>query len=75
MSLRGGRQLVLVFHPERPVVVEASAAQLSSDGGLLVVHEFDERIGLTERLAAALQDARDPTVTVHHLLSMVRQQV
>jgi Transposase DDE domain group 1 len=74
MSLQSARQIVLGFHADRPVVVEASAAQLSSDGGLLVVREFDERIGLTARFAAALVDTRDPSWT-HSLLSMVRQRI
>jgi len=75
MSLQGARQFVVGFHRERSVVVEASAAQLSSDGGLLVVREFDERIGLTARFAAALFDTRDRTFTRHDLLSMVRQRI
>lgn len=75
MSLQGVRQLVLGFLPSRPVVLEASAAQLSSDGGLLVVREFDGRIGLTAQFAAALKDTRDASWTRHDLLSMVRQRI
>ena len=75
MSLQGARQVVLGFHPRRPVVLEASAAPLSSDGGLLVVRQFDETIGLTARFAAALQDTRDPAWTRQSLLSMVRQRI
>jgi len=42
-------------------VVENSGGRLSSDAGLLVVREFDERIGLTARFAAAIHDTRlDP---------------
>lgn len=74
MSLQGVRQLVLGFHPDRAVVVEAAAARLSSDGGLLVVRQFDERIGLTARFAAALVDTRSANMT-HSLLSMVRQRL
>lgn len=63
----------LGFLPQKPVVVENSAGRLSSDAGLLVVREFDERIGLTQQFAAALQDRRlQPT---HSLLAMVRQRV
>lgn len=73
MSLHGVWSEVLGFHPERPVVVENTAGRLSSDGGLLVVREFDERVGLTARFAAALEDRRtDPE---HSLLAMVRQRV
>lgn len=75
MSLQGARQVVLGFHRQRSVVLEASAAPLSSDGGLLVVREFDERIGLTARFAAALEDTRDPAWTRQSVLSMVRQRI
>jgi hypothetical protein len=57
----------------KPVVVENSAGRLSSDAGLLVIREFDERIGLTRQFAAAIHDGRrEPT---HSLLAMVRQRV
>lgn len=75
MSLRGVERVVLGFHPDRPIEVETSTAQLSSDAGLLVVREFDERIRLTEQVAAALGDAREATAVVHGLLSMVRQRI
>ena len=73
MSLQGAPQLVFGFHPQRPVVIEATAAQLSSDGGLLVVRQFDERLQFTARFAAALRDARCDAR--HDLLSMVRQRI
>jgi hypothetical protein len=36
---------------DEPIVVKPSAAQLSSDGGLLAVRQFDEQIGLTRQFA------------------------
>lgn len=73
MSLQGVWSESLAFHPKKPLVVENSAGRLSSDAGLLVVREFDERIGLTEHFASVLDDARrDPE---HSLLAMVRQRV
>lgn len=75
MSLHTAQQLVLGFHPELPVVVEVSIAQLSSDAGLLVFREFDEQLHLTQRFADALEDQRDPRFTQHALLCMVRQRV
>ncbi len=75
MSLQSARQLVLGFHPALPVVVEESAARLSSDGGLLVIREFDEQRDVTARFAAALEDSRDPTCTRHVVLSLVRQRL
>jgi hypothetical protein len=58
-----------------PVVVEESAARLSSDGGLLVIREFDQRLEFTARFAAAIQDSRDPAFTRHGVLSLVRQRM
>lgn len=75
MSLQSARQLVLGFHPDLPVVVEESAARLSSDGGLLVIREFDERLHFTARCAGALADTRDPAFTRHDLVSLVRQRL
>jgi hypothetical protein len=63
----------LGFLRQKPVVVENSAGRLSSDAGLLVVREFDERIGLTQQFAAALNDRRRQPA--HALLAMVRQRV
>ncbi|MEZ6054097.1 MAG: IS1380 family transposase [Planctomycetaceae bacterium] len=73
MSLRGVWAECLDFLPRKRVVVENSAGRLSSDAGLLVVREFDERIGMTASFAAMLDDPRhDPT---HAMLAMVRQRV
>ena len=73
MSLQGVWSECLQFLGQKPVVVENSAGRLSSDAGLLVVREFDERIGWTRRLAAVLDDdRREPT---HSMLAMVRQRI
>jgi Transposase DDE domain group 1 len=65
----------LDFFPSRPVEFELSAAPLSSDAGLLVFRQFDEQIRLTEQVAAAIDDRRDPDFTKHSLLTMVRQRI
>jgi len=58
-----------------PLVVEPSAGQLSGDAGLLPVRQFDQRIGLTRAFANALDDPRDPELTAHTFLEMVRARV
>ena len=57
------------------IVIEPSPGQLSSDAGLLPVRQFDERIGLTRTFAEALDDPRDPDLTGHTFLEMVRSRV
>ena len=75
MSLQSVPRLSFDFFPSRPVHVELSTSPLSTDAGLLPIRQFDERIRLTEQLAAALQDKRDPTFVEHPLLTMVRQRI
>ena len=58
-----------------PLVIEPSPGQLSSDAGLLPVRQFDERIGLTRAFTDALDDPRDPDLTKHTFLDMVRSHV
>ena len=58
-----------------PVVIEPSPGQLSSDAGLLPIRQFDQRISLTQAFAEALDDRRDPDLTEHTFLEMVRSRV
>lgn len=75
MSLQPARQLHFDFFEPVPVVLEISAAPLSSDAGLLPIRQFDERIGLTRRFAAAWNDPRDPALTEHSFLEMVCMRI
>ncbi len=63
MSIQPAVQGTFSFFPNLPVIVETTAAQLTSDAGLLPIREFDERIGLTQAFASVLDDAR---VLSHH---------
>jgi hypothetical protein len=59
---------------DRPIEVEVSQSPLSSDAGLLIFRQMDERLRYTEQFAGALWgDSRmGPT---HSWLDMVRQRV
>ena len=59
---------------DRPIQVEESQSLLSSDAGLLIFRQMDERLKYTEQFANALQgDAR--VGATHSWLEMVRQRV
>jgi Transposase DDE domain group 1 len=75
MSLQSVPLLSFDFLPARPIAIEVSPAPLTSDAGLVPIRQFDEQIRLTEQVAAALDDRRDPALTRQSLLSMVRQRV
>ena len=74
MSLPGVWPQVLNFFGT-PLVIEPSPGQLCGDAGLLPLRQFDDRIGVTERLAAVLDDPRDPDLTEHTFQEMVRSRV
>ena len=74
MSLPGVWPQVLDFFGTS-LVIEPSPGQLSSDAGLLPIRQFDQRIGLTRAFAEALDDPRDPDLTEHTFVEMVRSRV
>jgi hypothetical protein len=59
----------------KPIIVEPSAAQISSDAGLLPFRQLDERIGLTRQFAEALSDRRNVGYIHHSFLEMTRMRV
>jgi hypothetical protein len=47
----------------------------SSDGGLVLLKAVDERLRLTETVAACLTDPRQPGKVAHSIVDLVRQRV
>ena len=69
-------QLLLKFHQKmKPVVARFDAEHASTDGGALLLKALDERLALTEDLAACLLDRRDPRKVQHELRDLLRQRV
>src|SRR5262249_57889524 len=58
-----------------PLGFEPAPGQLSSDAPQLPLRQLDQRNGLTQALAYALDDARDPQLTERKLLEMIRSRV
>ena len=61
----GIAQVALNFHPTHPLTLAFDAPHISSDGGALLLRQMDDRLGLSERLAALLPDACDPRKVKH----------
>src|SRR5512144_1458102 len=58
-----------------PISVTLSSAQLSSDAGLLPIRQFDEHLGFSQQLAAALDDPRDPDLVEHTVPALLRARL
>jgi hypothetical protein len=59
----------------KPVVVEFSEPQQSTEGGLVLLRSVDQRLGLTAGMASALQDDRQPGKVLHSTIDLLRQRV
>ena len=59
----------------KPVVARFDLPDASTDGGLMLLKALDSQLGLTERLAACLDDARDPGKVVHETIELLQQRV
>jgi len=69
-------QLTLKFQQKmKPVVARFDTEHASTDGGAILLKALDERLALTEDLAACLPDRRDPRKVQHELRDLVRQRV
>lgn len=75
MSIQPVSLFHLDFFEPLPIHVETSDAPLSSDAGLLPLRQFDQRIGLTQQFAQALDDPRDPDLIEHSFADMVRMRI
>ena len=56
----------------RPIVARFDGAQLSSDGGLLVLREVEQRLGIARRLAGCIVDPRSAERILHQLEEIIR---
>ena len=69
-------QVTFGFEPQgRPIVAAFDMPDSSSDGGALLLKGVDTQLSLTRRLAACLDDPRQPAKIQHQGLELLRQRV
>ncbi|MGH7927182.1 MAG: transposase, partial [Candidatus Binatia bacterium] len=73
MSIQGAQQFVFGFWQGKPVKCEAVEEHLSSDGGLFVFGQLDEKLGWTASFAQQILEPR--SARLHSALSIIRQRV
>jgi hypothetical protein len=59
----------------RKVVADFSGGTITSDGGVLLLRQADERLRLLPRLAGCFTDHRDPDLVEHPVEALVAQRV
>lgn len=68
-------ELPLDFYQIRPLSVQFSGHDLSSDAGLLLVRQAEERLGICRGLAESISEWRDRDKLIHPLTHLVSQRV
>jgi hypothetical protein len=61
------------FQPK--LVLDFDGGQITSEGGLILLREFDQRLGLTAGLDELLIDQRDRRYVTHSALTLLRQRI
>lgn len=70
---RSGSSFEFQFAPKLAVAFDGGA--ITSDAGLVLLREFDERLGVTAAFSALVADPRDRRFIDHQLLPLLRQRV
>jgi hypothetical protein len=68
-------QLTFTCYPKTKTVARFDQAQASTDGGVGLLKALDDRLQLTDRLAACLPDRRDPDKVRHAVRDLLRQRI
>jgi hypothetical protein len=68
-------QFTFFLYRPKPIRVDFSGGQISSDAGLLLLRAFDQRHGLTRDVAQRLSDPLDDERVQHSVLSLLRQSL
>ncbi|HVS48669.1 MAG TPA: IS1380 family transposase [Candidatus Dormibacteraeota bacterium] len=59
----------------KAVVARFDLPNASADGGLVLFKALDTELGLTRRLAACLDDAREPGKVLHETIELLQQRI
>jgi len=59
----------------RKLQADFSGGHLSNEGGLLLISQLDQRLGITEQLAGGFADHRDQRYVEHTLPELLRQRI
>jgi hypothetical protein len=69
------KQLVFPFFQKAKLTATFDGGSIVTDGGLLLVRQFDEKVRFTEALSRAVYDPRDPRLVLHSQAELLRQRV
>jgi Transposase DDE domain group 1 len=73
MATQCHSQLTFSFQPK--IIVDFNGGEITSDSGLLLLRQFDERLALTKKLRGLCNDRRNPLFIEHYTHEMLCQRI
>jgi len=74
-SKRGSAEGEMTVSWNKSIRMSFTGGEITSNGGVLLLRELDDALGLTDELAAALRDPRDPAYVTHPLVELLRERM
>lgn len=74
-SIQAETELFRISPRKKKVVCSFTAPDISSNGGLLLLSQVEQRYGFLGKLADLINEWRNPAFTVHSLPELVKQRV
>ena len=68
-------QMSFEWYKKRDLLVDFKDGEITSDGGLLLVRQADETLGLVSGLRDCVRDNRDSRYVEHGILDLLRQRI
>ena len=59
----------------RKVTANFEGGEITTDGGVLLLREIDQKLKLTEAVNRAIPDTRHPSYRIHSQLTLIRQRI
>ena len=75
MTQRTKNSIPFTSTPQRKIVAEFTAGDITSDAGLLLLREADRQLGLLDAINNAIPDPRHPMFIVHPQRTLLAQRI
>lgn len=64
----------LKFFTKKKVTLNYNGGNISSDAGLLLIKEFDDKLKITKRMSKCIKDQRNPSYISHTIKNLIDQR-
>ncbi|NET37836.1 MAG: IS1380 family transposase [Cyanothece sp. SIO1E1] len=68
-------ELTFNFYQQKPLIVQFSELELSSDVGILLARQAEEQVHICQGIAECIEEWRDPNKVTHSLPQLVSQRI